>query len=194
MKWVDQDKAIGAWLDEHGVENYEQCPIIRRTMLYGGSAVTNERWQDGHHDKLFDLGTNADDVIEIGGGVGHFAKVYQYNSCATSDYTIYDLPQIQRVQRVVCPELAVEWVTTPKKCNATIISLFALSEMPYDERDSLLDAFGRHNAMFFAFQERHEDLLNWDWFTSLAKGLRREFAISPVDVNGCWYMYIEDAK
>ena len=190
MSWIDQDKQIGEWLDEHGVENYEHCPLIKKTMLYGGSAEKNMAWQDSHYWKMRDSIYETKDVVEIGAGTGQFANI-AWRSEFSRSYSIYDLPNIRRLQEWVAGEQDIKWLDNPAPIDGLIVSLFALSEMPYAERDRLLDGFGRDNAMFFAFQEQHEDLLNWDWFLSLAKGLRRDFTIAPCDVDGCWYMYVE---
>lgn len=195
-EWLDIDRKIGEWLDANGLASFADCPEVNRTMIYKGDLHENAERQHDHYVALNEIGCiDFDDVTEIGAGVGQFARRFIMSARAAQqplEYRIYDLPNARRIQGLICQDMNIDWMQHPKHMvGGLIVSLFALSEMEFGERDAVLDAIGWGNAMFFAYQKKYADFDNDWWFTELGKRLGRPFTMSPTG-DGHWYMYVEE--
>lgn len=195
-EWLEIDQKIGDYLTANGVASFANCPEVRRTMIYKGDVNRNAERQEDHYNALNEIGcVDVDCVTEIGAGIGQFARRFVKTAKDANlpvEYTILDLPNVSRIQQLMLMDMPVDFTVEPKEMESgLIVSLFALSEMEYDERKALLEKIGIHNAMFFAFQDIHNEYDNEWWFAELGKALERPFTMSPAK-DGHWYMYVEE--
>jgi hypothetical protein len=185
-EWEAIDKEIAGLIEREGVACFPRWDVVKRTMLRGGTIESNDEWQDDHLWWLMDdIGSLRDcRILEVGAGVGGFAKAVD-----SFAYWIHDLPSMRKIQRENGCK-APDW---NGERPDLIVSLWALSEMDFEERkivEPMSDA-----AQFYAFQGRHNGMNNLSWF--LLHGIRmgRRFVVEPVaGAEGSFYMYIEGKK
>jgi len=193
QEWGTLDERIGAWLDSG--RRFEECPDVKRTMIFGGDLEKNYEHQGRHLDALMSmsLGESWDEVLEVGAGVGDFAMKWWEMGGWPERYWIYDLPNVMRIQQGRVMPAFVKWAYLVPDIEGLVVSLFALSEMGFDEREEILKLAGMGNAMFFAYQDEHNGMDNAGWFGRLAKKLRRRCSTGRCYPCGR-YMFIEGVE
>ena len=189
-EWTTIDDEIGRLIAEHGVEKFRDWPVVHRTMLRNASFEENAKWQERHFFWLEDMGAYYNRVVEIGAGTGQFARL-----CSDWDDTyIVDLPNVRKIQAYVCPKAYHAGADIGGDGNTLAVSLWAMSEMPYDVREQYWESF-KDCHWFFAFQYRHNEYRNLDWFLSRAIMSGRRFTLEHIaGAQNNWYMYIDGKR
>ena len=110
-------------------------------------------------------------IVELGGGVGDFAK-FVINLGYKGSYTIIDLPELFKVQKFNLNGYDVNYTSKPVINNfdsedVLFISTWALSECPLGWRKEILDALKPKNWLI-TYQRNFEGVNNEVYFKNWA--------------------------
>ena len=157
--------------------------------------------------KIFDYGqiVDVDAVIEIGGGYGCMAKIFQEIN-QDVDYTIFDLPEINLLQYYYLKSNYINFKIDQKDSdkiltskidllNAKIdflkntgkkimvIANWSISEMPLKLRDKLIFLFENCDYGIISYQSEFENISNNQYFHNLKEKLSNKFILKLNDIN-----------
>lgn len=135
--------------------------------------------------------TDADAVVEIGGGYGSMCRLF-HNLGFAGQYTIFDLPAMAVLQSLYLKDIGLDvakagdgdarvrclhdedvffsaMASLPRSARKVLIATWSLSEMPFQQRDKLLARIKDigFDHIIFAYQTKHCDIDNVDYFKAL---------------------------
>lgn len=181
MNWHDLQLRLGEELDEG--KDILDMEVVKLTMLAGESPewdkvcqiykntiranrpewlervdpITNTDWHHLYHLYLMDdfyLINNNNNIklIEFGGGFGNMAmlavKIFD-----NIDYTILDLPNSLRVQKIYLDGLPVKLVEDTNECYDMLVSTWALSETDVDTQMDVASHWFGADQVMLAYQD-----------------------------------------
>ncbi len=157
--------------------------------------------------KIFDYAqiTDADAVLEIGGGYGCMAKIFQEIN-PNVDYTIFDLPEVNLLQYYYLKSnyinFKIDQIDSDKILTSKIdilstkidllknrgkkimvIANWSISEMPLKLRDKLIFLFENCDYGIISYQSEFENISNKQYFQNLKEKLSNQFTLKLNDIN-----------
>lgn len=143
--------------------------------------------------------TKINSIVEIGAGYGAMALII-YRLGFRGLYYIVDLPELETIQRYYLTETTknvkgqgvIQWDSLPQSCDLLIAS-HSLSEMPINERETLLSQVTAKEYLFASSYE-YENTDNAEWFNQFAgttMGIDWEFYAHPHQENAFYQVGVK---
>jgi hypothetical protein len=170
VKNPDWDSCWRDAIIDSGYGNPERFPLYPKSSgNYIHCAYHLAKFEEIHKVKISDL----DFIMEIGCGYGAMTKVCK-QAGFNGKYILFDLPIFNKIQEkyLYHTELRFDTISDISKLlkvkipksNTMFISTWAVSEMPTDYRDQLLELVPKHKNILLAYQSNFEGMDIYGYF------------------------------
>ena len=202
--WKDNAKEIAGFIAEKDIDTFKEWLVVRRSMVICGAEWVNleyplvyahgykecyanptELHQAYHLCHLHTPVEKRSHVVEIGAGYGALATVV-LNTGFSGSYTIFDIPEVIRIQKHVLKGKPVTWAKSSVEIqpNTVAMSFWSISEIPVRLRRRYIKMIQQADEYLIAFQEEFEGIDNKAYFK---ENLGGEIASMP-HIHGSYYM------